>query len=91
MAEKVNVSTETISRMERGVTIPSVKTLENIAQALNTPLKTFFDFDARLSKSQAFERELSKLTAFLRTISIKEITLIHEILKVVFKRLEKRS
>ncbi|MEW6213999.1 MAG: hypothetical protein AB1478_02155 [Nitrospirota bacterium] len=67
------------------------KTLENIAQALNTPLRTFFEFDARSSKSQAFERELSKLTAFLRTLSIKEITLILEILRVVFKRLEKRS
>jgi transcriptional regulator with XRE-family HTH domain len=73
--------------MERGVSIPSLKTLENIAQALNTPLKTFFD--AHPSKSHTFERELSKLTAFLKTLNIKEITLIHEILRAVFKKLGK--
>lgn len=91
LAEKVNVSVETISRLERGVSIPSLKTLENIAQSLNTSLKNFFEFDDRSSKNQAFERELSKLTAFLRTLSIKEITLLHEILNVVFKRLGKRT
>jgi len=91
LAEKVNVSVETISRLERGVSIPSLKTLENIAQSLNAPLTTFFEFDNRLSKNRAFERELSKLTAFLRTLSIKEITLILDILNVVFKRLGKRT
>jgi len=91
LAEKVNVSVETISRLERGVSIPSLKTLENIAQSLNTPLKTFFELDARSPKNKAFERELSKLTAFLRTLSIKEISMIHEILNIVFKRLGKRT
>jgi len=42
LAEKVNVSVETISRLGRGVSIPSLKTLGNIAQSLNTPLKSFF-------------------------------------------------
>ena len=58
---------------------------------MNTPLMTFFEFAERSSKNQVFERELSKLTAFLRTLSIKEITLLHEILNVVFKRLGKRT
>ena len=31
------------------------------------------------------------VTAFLRTLSIKEITVILDILNVVFKRLEKRT
>jgi len=57
---------------------------------MNTPLRTFFELDARSSKNQAFERELSKLTAFLRTLTIKEITLILDILNIVFKRLEKK-
>lgn len=90
LAEKVNVSVETISRMERGVSFPSLKTLENIAHSLNTPLKTFFESDEHQPKDQSFERELSKLTAFLRTLSKKEITIIHETLKVVFKKVEKR-
>ena len=57
---------------------------------MNTHLKTFFEFDGRSSKNQAFERELAKLTAFLRALSIKEITLILDILNIVFKRLEKK-
>lgn len=88
LAEKVNLSVETISRMERGVSFPSLKTLENIAGSLNAPLQSFFDFDDRPSKSKAFERELSKLTAFLRTLTMKDISLIHEILPVVFKKLK---
>lgn len=88
LAEKVNVSVETISRMERGVSFPSLKTLENIANSLNTPLKTFFEFYEHPPKNKSFERKLSKLIALLRTLSIKEITLVHEILKVVFKKLK---
>jgi len=67
----------------------ALKSLENIANSLNTPLQTFFEFDEHQPRNQSFERELSKLTAFLRTLRIKETTLIHEILKVVFKRLKK--
>lgn len=88
LAEKVNVSVETISRIERGVSLPSLKTIETIADSLNAPMKIFFDFEDRPSKSKAFERELSKLTAFLRTLSIKDLSLIHEILTVVFKKLK---
>jgi len=87
LAEKVNVSVETISRMERGVSFPSLKTLENIAHSLNTPLKAFFEFDGDQPKSQSFERDLSKLTAFLRTLNKKDINIVHEILKVVFKKI----
>ena len=87
LAEKLDVSVETISRMERGVSFPSLKTLENLSHALNVPLKSFFDFDEEKSKDQAFERELSKLNVFLRTLRKKDITLIHEILKTVFKKL----
>jgi transcriptional regulator with XRE-family HTH domain len=91
LAEKVSVSVETVSRLERGVSMPSLKTLEDIAQALDIPLKSFFEFDNRISKNQTFERELSKLTAFLRTLSRQEITLILEILNVIFKKLDKRT
>lgn len=89
LAEKLNVSVETISRMERGVSFPSLKTLENLSRALNVPLKSLFDFiDEERPKNPSFERELSKLIVFLRTLRKKDITLIHEILKTVFKKLK---
>ena len=36
-----------ISRIERGVTNPSISTLSAIAKALDVPLKILFDFDAQ--------------------------------------------
>ena len=84
LSEIVDVSVETISRLERGVSMPSLKTLENIAQALGAPLKSFFDFDEKPSETKTFERELSKLIAFLRTLNIKQIKLIREVLKTTF-------
>ena len=88
LAEKVGVSIETISRMERGINFPSLKTLENIADALDEHLKTFFDFDDHPSKDKSYERELSKLIGFLRTLDKKEVKLAHEILKSVFRSLK---
>jgi transcriptional regulator with XRE-family HTH domain len=35
LASLIGVAIETISRLERGVSIPSLKTLENIGNALN--------------------------------------------------------
>ena len=84
LSEMIDVSVETISRLERGVSMPSLKTLENIAQAFGAPLKSFFDFDEKPSKNKTFERELSRLIAFLRTLNIKQIKLIREVLKTTF-------
>jgi len=87
-AEKMNLSVESISRMERGVAFPSLKTMERAASALEVPLKDFFDFDEHTAKDKFYERELSKLIAFLRTTKKEEIILIHKILKVVFRNLK---
>ena len=90
-AEKMNLSVESISRMERGVTFPSLKTMEKAANALEVSLKDFFDFDEHTAKDKGYERELSKLIAFLRTTNKNEIILIHKILKVAFRKLKQTS
>ncbi len=88
LAERINVSVETISRMERGVSFPSLKTIEKISRALDVPLKSFFDFDESAPKDKSFERELSKLIAFLRTLSEGELSKVRKVLKVVFDTLK---
>lgn len=88
VAEMINVTIETISRMERGVSFPSLKTIEKISTALDVPLKSFFDFDEFQAKDKSFERELSKLVAFLRTLGEEDIKKTLKILKVVFKTLK---
>ena len=39
LAESIDVTTETISRLERGVSMPSLKTLERISNVMDVPLK----------------------------------------------------
>ena len=85
LAEKVNVSNETISRLERGITIPSIKTLKIIADTLKIPVSAFFNFEDALSKDPVFERELAKLIALIRNQSLKELTIVYNVLKVIFK------
>jgi len=85
LAEKVDVSVESISRLERGVAFPSLKKIETIACFLDVPLKFFFEFDDHEVKNLSFETELSKLVGFLRNLSEKEINLTYKILKMIFK------
>ena len=90
VAEMVNVATETISRLERGTAIPSLKTLEKISEALDTPLKMFFDFDYPKKATKAtIETELAKLNAFLRTRRVEDVRLSREILRKVFGQIER--
>lgn len=44
LAEKTGLSVEYISRLERGVSQPSLKTLGLMAKFLNIAVKDFFDF-----------------------------------------------
>jgi transcriptional regulator with XRE-family HTH domain len=84
LAEDVNVSVETISRMERGVAFPSLKTMDKIATALGVALKDFFDFGTGNKIDKTCEREIAKINAFLRSLSKKEISLAHKIIKDAF-------
>jgi transcriptional regulator with XRE-family HTH domain len=43
LAERVDRSTEAISSIERGRTLPNFVTLERLARALDVPVREFFD------------------------------------------------
>ena len=43
-AEKLGVSVEFVSNMERGINAPSFETLEKIANVLNIRISELFDF-----------------------------------------------
>jgi len=91
LAERVGVAVESISRLERGVHIPSLKTIERIAEGLNVKMKFFFDFDESEVKDSKVERELSKFIVFLRNLTEKEIWLIHKVSKAMIEAMEKSS
>lgn len=55
LAELIGVDVETISRIERGVTVPSVLKLEQIAVALNLPLAELLRSSSALAQDQSAE------------------------------------
>ena len=85
LAEKVRVTPGTISRLERGVSLPSVKALEKIAETLNTELKDLFDFQMdRTAKDMALE----KIQVALKRLKTEEIELVYEIIALVRQRMK---
>ena len=91
LAASVNVATETISRLERGVSMPSLMTLEKISHALHSPLNDPFDFEYPKSKGDAFENEIDKLIAFLKTRDSDDIKMCYQMLKIIFGQIEKTT
>jgi len=86
LAELIDVTIETISRLERGVFIPSLKTLENISNVLNIPLKDIFDFEyPQKPRVSAIEKESSKLLAYLKTRRVGDIKMCYRILRSLFE------
>jgi transcriptional regulator with XRE-family HTH domain len=72
LAEEVRLSTETISRLETGTTMPSVTRLASIARALNIELRDLFRRDDRDEHGRALEH----LRATISGRTAKEIDLI---------------
>jgi len=89
LAELVGVATETISRLERGVSIPSLKTLTKISQALHISLRDLFDLEYPQKSVSAIEKESMKLLAYLKTKKPDDIKMCYRILKVLFEQIEK--
>lgn len=90
LAESVDVAPETISRLERGVSIPSLKTLEKISWALHTSLTDLLDFEYPLKPKDIFsEQELAKVITLLKTRSKQDINMSYQILKNLFEQIEK--
>jgi transcriptional regulator with XRE-family HTH domain len=44
LAEKIDVSVEFLSKLERGINAPSFETIEKISEALQIPYWVLFDF-----------------------------------------------
>lgn len=85
LAELLDVATETISRLERGISIPSLKTLENISHIFHITLKDLFDFEyPQQFKTTAKEKELIKLLTFLKQKRSEEIRFGYNVLKNIF-------
>ncbi len=88
LAEMIDTAVETISRLERGVSIPSLKTLEKISKALNVRIKDLLDFEFPSYKKPS-AKEIEKLLAYLQTRSPEDIRMGYRILRNIFEQIEK--
>lgn len=85
LAEKIDVSTETVSRLERGAAVPSLARLEDLATALGIDLARMFDVRTRSARRRAEE----KLLLSLRRRSADDIELLVGLAALIFDRPQK--
>lgn len=82
LAERCDVVTETISRLERGSTVPSVARLADVAAGLGVELHELFHFKSRPSKK---DEALERLLAVMRRRKTSDIEAITEIAERIFE------
>jgi len=77
LAEKVGVSDETISRLERGAAVPSLARLEQIATALGVGLDELFR--SRRPRASSRDVAMDRLMSAVRNRSADELDLLAEL------------
>ena len=87
LAEKANLSIDSISRIERGERAPSFESLERIAAALGTDPVQLLNFEGKELQTLAeCSSEALELWKFLRKKKPGQIKKLYEIAKVLLDR-----
>ncbi|NNC01206.1 helix-turn-helix transcriptional regulator [Corallococcus exiguus] len=81
LAERVTVSLETISKIERGVSAPSFETAEKIAAALELSPLLLFGFGAEVVPEGQRGRLLSKINGRLATMNDDQIARVSKMIE----------
>ena len=79
LAEKTGLSTEYISRLERGVNAPSIKTLDVLADTLDLSIRDFVSF----SEDEDWEMEIEALVVLLKNKKGRSIRKIFKVAEVL--------
>ncbi len=87
LAEKTGLSNDFISRVERGERSPSIKTLDNITNALDVSLGEFFDF-GKIQRNEKISVESERIRTYLKNKDEKDIRLAYDVIKAIFEKLE---
>lgn len=85
-AEMVNLSEDSIGKIERGVSVPTIDTLNKIAEGLKITLSEVLEETLQKVKSQ--NQAIADFIKYLKTKSNEDVRLIHE---VAIKVLERRK
>ncbi|MBI5676597.1 MAG: helix-turn-helix transcriptional regulator [Nitrospirae bacterium] len=84
-AEICNLSEDSIGKIERGVTVPTIETLYKIAKSLKKPVETFLPSHKEKCCNDVSD-ELTSLVNYLRLYTAEDIKFIHELAVKIFKR-----
>jgi len=79
IAEKVNLDSKHISRLETGKTFPYPETLESLAKALDVPVKEFFEFE-HLEEQKVSVKTIQDL---LEGAGAEKLRLIFKVVKAI--------
>jgi len=88
LAEKIDIESKHVSRIEVGTSYPSLQRLEKIALALNVSIKDLFDFTASPVKAPARDdskrKSLTKnIEKMLKKVDEKTLSMIYKIIQSV--------
>jgi transcriptional regulator with XRE-family HTH domain len=86
LAEKTGRSTNAISSLERGISLPTFETLERLAEELNAPVRDFFDADASEKADPKREALIAALKMSARSLTMDDLSLAVSILDLMAKR-----
>lgn len=87
LAERINVSQVTISRLEKGINNPESETLQAISKELDFPKEFFFGSDIdELSKEAASFRSLTSMTAKEREAALSAGSIAYLISDWIFEK-----
>jgi transcriptional regulator with XRE-family HTH domain len=81
LAKEAGVSTNYISLIEQGRRLPSLDVLSRLAQVLGTPVTAFVDEDV---PEGVLERELHRLTVYLRRRQPEDVRKLYAIARILF-------
>jgi transcriptional regulator with XRE-family HTH domain len=84
-AELVDLSEDSIGKIERCVNVPTIETLYKISKALKMPVETFLP-SSKEKAQKKFPPELEDLINYLRTRTAEDIRFLHEIAVKIFER-----
>jgi len=83
-AEIVNISEDSVGKIEREITVPTVDTIFKIAKALKLPITDLLPAMDNPPAKQS--NALNALTSYLRTCSNSDIEFVHELAVLILRR-----
>jgi len=84
-AELVDMSEDSIGKIERGITIPSIDTLYKVANSVKLPVEKLLS-PLEETRSKESSKALTDFITYLKTLSPEDIKFIHQLTIKILKR-----